>query len=268
MGQACIEGICEGICQAQCEDKVCGDDGCGDVCGTCGEDLQCIEGACLPIPAVLLINELNANISGGCDLVELRAIGAGSLGGIVLKERTSTVLTFAAVDVDVDDIIVVHFDATDATCNPTGVDAETTSKDQLDAATHQVTYDSAWDFFDDDDGLTATDNVLTIYGPGGDIQDAVFFTDADDQGTAAAATETQAANVAAAGEWTDPDGSVPEGGYIDAAFTDSAVVGLKDTGTSATGETLQRFDDWDTDTSEDWTLWIHSWGFLNDGQGF
>ena len=265
-GQSCgVDGLCEGPCVPQCEGKECGPDGCGDVCGTCGGGLECIEGLCLAPPALLTINEVNANISGGCDLVELRVIGAGSLGGIVFKERTSTVLTFDPVDVAMDDIIVVHFDSDDANCNPMDAGVETTSKSELAAATYTVTYDMAWDWFISDAGLTATDNVLTIYGPGGDIQDAVFLTDADN-GTAAAGTEDQAAIVAAAGEWTDWDGTVPVGGYIDDAFNASAVVGLKDTGTDAAGDTIQRFDNWDTDTNDDWDLWTSSWGLLNEGQ--
>ncbi|MFH1530300.1 MAG: hypothetical protein ABIK09_06130 [Pseudomonadota bacterium] len=267
-GQSCVEGTCEGICVPQCSGKTCGPDSCGATCGTCDEGLDCVGGACLAPPAWLVINELNANITGGCDLVELRVLGEGSLGGIVLKERNSTVATFGPVAVSIDDVIVVHFDSADAACNPLGAASESASKSELDALTYTVTYDAAWDVFVSDDGLTATDNVLTLYGPGGDIQDAVFLTDANDQGDAAAGTEAQAAIVAAAGEWTDPDGTVPVGGYVDGAFNASAVVGLKGTGTTSTGETLQRFDDWDTDTNEDWTLWIHSWGFLNDGQGF
>ena len=266
MGQSCVDGNCEGICQPQCDGKVCGDDGCGGDCGTCALGLDCIGGACVAAPAYVVINEVNANITGGCDLVELRVLTEGSLGGIVLKERNSTVATLGAVDAVDDDIVVVHFDGGDTNCNPLGAIAETASTSEFDALTYTTTYDSAWDLFVDDSGLTATDNVLTLYGPGGEIYDAVFLTDANDGGDAAAGTESQAAIVAEAGEWTDPDGTVPEGGYVDGAFHASAVVGLKDTGDTATGETLQRFDNWDTDTNEDWDLWIHSWGFLNDGQ--
>ena len=266
-GQSCgVDGLCEGPCMPQCDDKECGPDGCGDVCGTCGGGLECIEGLCLAPPALLTINEVNANIADGCDLLELRVIDAGSLGGVVFKERTKTLLTFDPVDVAIDDIIVVHFDAEDANCNPMDAGAETTSKSELAAATYTVTYDTAWDWFISDSGITATDNVLTVYGPGGDIQDAVFLTDADDGDNAASGTEDQAAIVAAAGEWTDLDGTVPAGGYIDAAFNASAFVGLKDTGTDAEGDTIQRFDNWDTDTSDDWDIWTPSWGLLNEGQ--
>jgi len=260
---------CIGECVPLCDGKDCGDDGCGDVCGTCGDDLECVEGVCVtppPPPALLIINEVNADIQGGCDLVELRVLGGGSMDGLALKERTSTVVTFSAVDVAADDIIVVHFNSGDmVSCNPAGTASETTSKSEAPAAVHTVTYDTAWDWFASDAGLTNTDNVLTVYGPDGDIQDAVFLTDAPD-GAAANSTESQAAVVAAAGEWTDPDGSIPEGGYVDEAFNASAMTGLQDTGSDAAGDSIQRFDDWDTNTSEDWMLWYSSWGLLNDGQ--
>ncbi len=35
-------------CTPDCDDKVCGDDGCGGDCGDCGEDLVCEAGLCLP----------------------------------------------------------------------------------------------------------------------------------------------------------------------------------------------------------------------------
>ena len=33
-------------CTPVCEGKVCGDDGCGGVCGDCTDGLTCVEGAC------------------------------------------------------------------------------------------------------------------------------------------------------------------------------------------------------------------------------
>lgn len=36
------------ICAPLCDDRVCGSDGCGGLCGTCGEGQVCIAGECLP----------------------------------------------------------------------------------------------------------------------------------------------------------------------------------------------------------------------------
>jgi hypothetical protein len=37
--------------------------------------------------AIVEINEFNANISGGCDLIELRVITGGSMAGYLLQQR-------------------------------------------------------------------------------------------------------------------------------------------------------------------------------------
>jgi len=38
---------CPGTCKPACDGKVCGDDGCGSVCGMCHPDEQCLEGMCV-----------------------------------------------------------------------------------------------------------------------------------------------------------------------------------------------------------------------------
>ena len=48
--KTCIDGVCEDkkvVCVSNCLDKVCGDDGCGESCGTCSETETCTElGVC------------------------------------------------------------------------------------------------------------------------------------------------------------------------------------------------------------------------------
>ena len=41
---SCQQGEC--LCVSDCTGKVCGDDGCGEPCGTCGEGMACLSGAC------------------------------------------------------------------------------------------------------------------------------------------------------------------------------------------------------------------------------
>src|SRR5207247_589117 len=41
---------CANTCRPRCDDAVCGDDGCGGVCGICALDRQCVAGACVPLP--------------------------------------------------------------------------------------------------------------------------------------------------------------------------------------------------------------------------
>ncbi|MEC9072399.1 MAG: hypothetical protein VX938_08480, partial [Myxococcota bacterium] len=47
------------VCEPVCEDRTCGDDGCGGVCGTCEDDQACAEGQCA--------NLICTPEMGGCD---------------------------------------------------------------------------------------------------------------------------------------------------------------------------------------------------------
>ncbi len=44
----CTEGACVADCTPACEDRECGDDGCGGSCGDCEEGWSCEAGACTP----------------------------------------------------------------------------------------------------------------------------------------------------------------------------------------------------------------------------
>jgi len=52
-GEQCYDGICQQFCTTKCNGKDCGPDGCGGVCGECLDDLVCVAGKC-EIKAVCL----------------------------------------------------------------------------------------------------------------------------------------------------------------------------------------------------------------------
>lgn len=224
-------------------------------------------------PAVVRINEVNANIAGGCDLIELRVVSGGSMTGFKLQERTGgggeLALTFPTFVVQTNDFIVVHLNANSATCNPNGATQETSTTTDQPAATFAGNFDTAYDFWNADTGLTATDNVFTLFDATNTIIDAVFVSDdplpnAMMVRTAAAATETAAAAVGAAGQW-DPMLAT----YIDDVFHMHAVMDLNATGTTAAGTSIQRLDDTDDNNTADWTTGAgaaSTWGALNAGQ--
>jgi len=216
-------------------------------------------------PAIVRINELNANVSGGCDLLEIRVVQGGSLGGFSLLERTDTILTFPAFSVATNDIILVHFDSADLACNPNASGSETASPAEFPAAGFPGNYDSAFDWHIADTGLTATDNVLWILDPLGGIVDAVLVSD-DPTGTAAAASETAAVTVAASLEWTTTLGTIPPGGFVDDDFSANAVLDLNGTSTTQVGTSIQRSDDTDTNHLVGWGMSGSSWGTINSGQ--
>jgi hypothetical protein len=216
-------------------------------------------------PAQVLINEINANIASGCDLVELRVTSGGSMTGFTLYQRTTALLTFQQLNVSTGDIVMVHFNGGSATCSAGGAPDETNSKVEFPNALFSNNYDTAWDWYSDDTNMTNTDNVLTLYDTQEGIQDAVFLSD-DLTGTAAAATEAQAAIVAAAGGWEMVGGGLPPGGFIDDNFSAHAVVDLNATDTGKSGITIQRINLADTDINADWGMATFSWGLLNSGQ--
>ncbi len=218
------------------------------------------------VRAVLRINELNANIAGGCDLIELRVVSGGSMNGFKLLERDlGTLVTFTNFTVATNDLIVVHLNGPFATCNPGTGTQETTAKNQQAAATFTANYDTAWDWYSSDTGLTATDNVITLYDATNTIVDAVFVANAP-TGTAAAGTETQAALVAAANQWQQVGGGIPSGGFIDDTFRANAALDLDATGTAASGESIRRIDDTDDNDMADWAQGASSFGAINPGQ--
>lgn len=214
--------------------------------------------------AVLKINEINANIDGNCDLIELRAVSGGPVEGFKLMERTAVLVTLPAITLQPNDIVVVHFGGGNTGCNPAGATNEMTSKTQFPVAMHSQNYDTAYDLYTTAmSGLTRTNNVFTLKDATNAIQDAVFTADGPSD-TTAGGTETQAAAVGAANQW-----SPMLAAYEDDVFYMHAVQDLDGTGTSSTGTTIQRINDNDTNSKADWTTGAgaaQTWGLLNVGQ--
>jgi len=220
-------------------------------------------------PAVVRINEVNANITGGCDLIELRVIADGSMTGFTVKERSGVVanaelaFVFPVFLVHKNDLVVIHMNSTFATCNPNGATQEVLTVTDQPVAQFAGNFDTAFDFWSTDAGLVATSNVFTISDVAGSIIDAVFATEPTVTTATAAATLTAAGTVGAASQWSPAQAT-----YTDTTFRVAAVPGLGTTGTTATGTSIQRLSDADNNTAADWTTVpaASSWGALNAGQ--
>lgn len=223
------------------------------------------------IPPIVRINELNASVQNGCDLIELRVIRGGSLNGVALQERIAgTLYRFPAIDVAKNDLLVLHVGSGKPACNPASATEETTGPAQQPSATFTNNYDTAYDFWSSDDNLTNTDNVITLYDATGAIADALVVASAA-TGMAGVDSERQAATVAAAGQWQVVGGGTPAGGFIDADFCANAVLDLDGTGVSATGPSIQRLADTDDNDKDDWnsgsiTVQNPTFGARNLGQ--
>jgi endonuclease G, mitochondrial len=220
-------------------------------------------------PAVVRINELNANLDTGCDLLELRVISDGTMAGFKLTERTGAVgdgelaFTFPGVGVRKNDFIVVHLSSGSATCNPDAASQETGSPTDQAAAAYAGNFDTAYDFWAADAGLTSTNNVFAIATRAGVIQDAVLISDVATTAVAAA-SQAAAATVGMVHQW-----SPAQIAYSDAEFLAAAVDDLDATGTTSTGVSIQRVNDGDTNGKADWTVGAgvaSTWGLRNAGQ--
>lgn len=214
--------------------------------------------------AQLALNELGVAITNGCDLVELRAIEGGTVAGYTLRERTSLAFSLPGLVLRRNDLVVLHFNSGNASCRSPGIADETTGPAQYPSAAHPLNFDGAYDLYTSRGGLTMTNNVFTLLGPGGVIVDAVFATSST-VGPAANDTNNQAATVANAGQWEMVGGGVPSGGFVNDSFHPHAVFGLD---ASNRVLSLQRISNQDTNTKADWTATAttSSWGQINAGQ--
>jgi hypothetical protein len=213
-------------------------------------------------PAAVVINELNANITSSCDLIELRVTSAGSLSNFTVWERDSLLYTFpGSFPVAAGDIVVLHLDSADIKCNPSSATDELTSKTQFPVASNAKNYDAAWDLWAKRAGLIGTTNVFRVLDPTGTIVDALLAHDGT-AGSVAGQTVATANLVATANEWTP----IPSGGYTAANFRADSVTGLKATSTTAAGDSLQRTSATDTNAKADWAIKPSSFGLKNAGQ--
>ena len=131
------------------------------------------------VPAQLTLSELNVNLGGGSDLIELTVTQGGSLGGYTLRANpvaagaSGTLLaTIPAICGAVGDVVVVHLVPPAAPAT-----SETLSKNQFDNATYSQNYDTAWDVLGGSGGVGWTDQVITLRNPAGAFVEAVAFSD-------------------------------------------------------------------------------------------
>ena len=224
--------------------------------------------------ADMRINEVKANIDPGCDLLELRVVTPGDLLGFDLRVQNSTVLTFtSSLPVDRNDLVVVHFGSSNPACRPSGSGNETQTTSEQPRSVYPSNFDTAYDWYTPSPGPPDGPAVLAVRDDEDRILDAVLLTDGQTQDTSPL-TEDAAALVVSAGQWQSPNGGVPPGGFVDAAFHDSAAGGINVDPANVSGgfgaldglRSVQRSGNGDTDRRSDWTAAAHTFGVSNAGQ--
>lgn len=212
-------------------------------------------------PALLVINEVNPNISLSKDLVELLVVVAGSTAGFTLEQGVATPLILATLpDMPVasGDIIVVHL----VPGTGEGPASETTSKFQYGSGLYANNYDTAWDVNGGATGITSNDRVILLRLPTATIADAVPFVLPAGSDIAAFPADLQ--SIQAAARWLPSNC----GGI---ACTNTSTPTAKDVsvswagvGTSKTGFSVQRLPSGDTNLKADWkAAAAQTFGFPN-----
>jgi hypothetical protein len=202
--------------------------------------------------AILKLNEVNPNITGSVDLIELRAATAGSTNGITVEQDITSKLVLAtlpAITVQAGDLIVVHLTP------PVGVVNETSSKT---SCANAACYSGAWDVVGTTNGITYSGRVLVVRSPNSVILDGAAFYRAGSASPAGFPAELQA--LQAANQWLPancggPCNTVPLAEGISADWNG--------VGTVATGASVARKANADTDKAADWLVGTSSFGASN-----
>lgn len=155
----------------------------------------------------VLINEFITQGSGNHpDLVELKVIKEGNLGGVCLFEGTAfnndQGIVFPEVQVEKGDYLLVHF-------KPEGLPEEIDETVTPDQSGGLDAHPSAWDFWvNGGTGLSGNNGVLTVYdNPGGELLDAVIYSnrtsDSDEKysGFGSSKTAERVKEIADLGGW-------------------------------------------------------------------
>jgi len=192
-----------------------------------------------PPTANLVINEVNPNITGSRDLVELRVVSGGSVAGVKLEMDLISPVKLADLPpilVVTDDLIVVHM--TPAADEP----SELGTKQECLAST---CFAAAWDVAGAAVGIPFSNRILVLRKPGG-IIDAVPFA------LPAGTTTTFPQNLQAlqsAGLWSPANCG---GALCTYVSTPTAIdVSVDWSGSSATNS-VQRKPGADTNSKTDW----------------
>jgi hypothetical protein len=200
-------------------------------------------------PATLRINELNPLITGSADLIELRATGAGNIAGFTLEENLVNnkvvIATLPSITVAVDDIILVHLDAT-------GVTNESATKADCVGAPCVAT---AWDVRGVA-ALAGNARVLALRGPDRALKDGVSYYSSSLTPSGTWYVEVNALN--AAMMWSDCAGMACAAN----ANAQAISVNFLNTSTTRAGNSIRRNAN-DTNTAADWSVGPSSWGAPN-----
>jgi hypothetical protein len=199
------------------------------------------------VPRVL-INELTPRGSGNHpDLVELKTLTAGNLGGAVLYQGTpqsfDTRLVLPALEVAAGAFIIVHF-------KPTGDPSEVSESEDMSASRGLDSSDTAWDLWvPGGRGLAGNNGILSLYErPGGRCLDGVLYsnrTSESDERYRGFGSEEMRGRA---------EELVEDGGWKPAGPRVTPEDGISPEGSTGTRSICRSATSADTDTRDDWHI--------------
>jgi hypothetical protein len=206
--------------------------------------------------ATVLLNEMNPNIAGGLDLMELRATGPGDATGITIQEgvaAANVLATLPALTVATGDLIVVHLSPA------AGVSNESASKsDCSDAAC----YAGAWDVRGGSSGATFSNRVIVVKAADGTVLDAVPFVKTS-LTSPPSAFPPDLQTVQAMTQWLPADCAGAPCSYTSTPTAQSVSVDWTSVGNSAGGTSVQRHLALDNNMASDWQTGASTFGAAN-----
>ena len=209
-------------------------------------------------PATLVINEVNPNITGSKDLVELLATAGGSINNFKLQQDVASPITLATLPnltVAAGDLIVIHLNPGATTT------VETTTKGDCTDAT---CYPGAWDVNGGTTGLTFSNRVLRLVAPDNSVADALALAKATTTSPVGYPADLQA--IQAAGQWLPANCGGAACTYTSTPIASDVTISIDWTtaATTATGVSVQRKSGQHTKTVADWTAVTQTFGAANN----
>ncbi len=196
----------------------------------------------------LLINELTPRGSGSHpDLVELKALSAGDMGGVVFLHGTPSAsaarFVFPSFPVTAGSFIIVH-------CRPAGDPAEINETGSLSESGGLDASESARDFWiPEGRGLAGNNGIVALYDrPGGRCIDAVLYSNRTSQ------SDSRYRGFGSAEMLAQAEELLRDGGWKAAGSRILPEDGVSPEGSTATRSLCRSPASADTDTADDWHI--------------
>lgn len=206
-----------------------------------------------PPASIVQLSEIAPNVSGGSDVIELRALGSGPLAGYTVEQDLTNpvvLATLPALTVSAGDVVVIHL------IPPSGVFNEISSKSSCSSV---ACYPNAWDVAGGSTGITFSGRVIVLRRPDKTIVDGVPFYRNGLASGGGFAGELSA--LQKAGQWLP----ATCGGNACSTneLAEPLAVDWLGVGSSTTGSTVARKGTLDTHQASDWMIGENTLGAQN-----